>query len=100
MVLECVLLCKTTRAGWCQTFSPPSCKRYHDYIGVVGRMAEETETGATGGCVAGGGAGLTTGGAGHAAGARPLVLPETFDGTGSWSDWCFHFENGWDGAQN
>ena len=36
--------------------------------------------------------------------ARPLVLPETFDGTGSWSDWCFHFENvatmnGWDSAQ-
>ena len=35
---------------------------------------------------------------------RPLVLPETFDGTGSWSEWCFHFENvaavnGWDGAQ-
>ena len=24
---------------------------------------------------------------------RPLVLPETFDGTGSWTDWCFHFEN-------
>ena len=47
----------------------------------------------------------TTGSAGSAgAGARPLVLPETFDGTGSWSDWCFHFENvaavnGWDSAQ-
>jgi len=35
---------------------------------------------------------------------RPLVLPETFDGTGSWSEWCFHFENVatvncWDDAQ-
>ena len=33
--------------------------------------------------------------------ARPLVLPEVFDETGSWSDWCFHFDNvavvnGWD----
>ena len=85
--------------------SPPSCKRYRDYIGV--------ETGATRGGVAGarlaagygsGGAGLPTGGTSHAAGARPLVLPETFDGTGSWSDWCFHFEdvaavNWWDGTQ-
>jgi len=37
-------------------------------------------------------------------GVRPLVLPETFDGTGSWTDWCFHFENvsavnGWDDTQ-
>ena len=23
--------------------------------------------------------------------ARPLVIPEIFDGTGSWSDWSFHF---------
>ena len=40
----------------------------------------------------------------RASGARPLVLPEVFDGTGSWSDWCFHFDNvaavnGWDEAQ-
>ena len=32
---------------------------------------------------------------------RPVVLPETFDGTSSWSEWTFHFENiasvnGWD----
>jgi hypothetical protein len=32
------------------------------------------------------------------------VFPETFDGTGSWRDWCFHFENvatvnGWDDTQ-
>ena len=25
--------------------------------------------------------------------ARPLVIPETFYDTGSWSDWSFHFEN-------
>ena len=36
--------------------------------------------------------------------ARPLVLPEPFDGTGSWTDWWFHFENvatvnGWDDTQ-
>jgi hypothetical protein len=36
--------------------------------------------------------------------ARPLVLPETFDGTSSWTDWCFHFDNvaavnGWSDAQ-
>lgn len=35
---------------------------------------------------------------------RPLVLPETFDGSGSWSEWSFHFENvasvnGWDENQ-
>ena len=36
--------------------------------------------------------------------ARPLVIPEIFDVTGSWSDWSFHFENvaavnGWNDAQ-
>ena len=57
---------------------------------------------------AGSGAGITADGdarlpsASHA--ARPLVLPETFDGTGNWTDWCFHFENvaavnGWDDAK-
>lgn len=35
---------------------------------------------------------------------RPVVLPEMFDGTGSWGDWSFHFENvaavnGWDNTQ-
>ena len=40
----------------------------------------------------------------RAGGARPLVLPEVFDGTGSWTDWCFHFDNvaavnGWSEAQ-
>lgn len=35
---------------------------------------------------------------------RPLVLPKTFDGTSSFSDWCFHFDNvaavnGWDNVQ-
>ena len=56
---------------------------------------------------AGGGVELPTSGAGRlgpTGAARPLVLPETFDGTGSWSEWCYHFENvaavnGWDGAQ-
>ena len=33
--------------------------------------------------------------------ARPIVLPEIFDGTQSWDEWVFHFEsvatvNGWD----
>lgn len=28
-----------------------------------------------------------------ASAARPVVLPETFDGTKSWDDWYFHFEN-------
>ena len=33
--------------------------------------------------------------------ARPVVLPEIFDGTKSWDEWVFHFEsvaavNGWD----
>ena len=36
--------------------------------------------------------------------ARPLVLPEPFDGTANWDEWSFHFENvaavnGWDDAQ-
>ena len=56
---------------------------------------------------AGGGVELPTSGAcrpGPTGAARQLVLPETFDGTGSWSEWCYHFENvaavnGWDGAQ-
>ena len=56
-------------------------------------------------------AGSSEGGAGHAHGddhgesmGKPLVLPETFDGTQDWGEWCFHFENvaavnGWDAAQ-
>ena len=36
--------------------------------------------------------------------ARPVVLPETFDGTENWGDWYLHFENvaavnGWDDAE-
>ena len=35
---------------------------------------------------------------------RPVVLPETFDGTKNWDDWYLHFENvaavnGWDDAE-
>ena len=46
----------------------------------------------------------TAPGAGTAFGPRPQVQPETYDGTGNWSDWCFNFENvaavnGWNGAQ-
>ena len=40
----------------------------------------------------------------RAGGARPLILPEVFDGTGSWSNRCFHFDNvaavnGWDAEE-
>ena len=36
----------------------------------------------------------TSGGERGPAGAtRPLVLPEPYDGSGSWSEWSFHFEN-------
>ena len=36
--------------------------------------------------------------------ARPLVLPEPFNGEGRWEEWAYHFEsvadvNGWDAAQ-
>ena len=36
--------------------------------------------------------------------SKPVVMPETFDGTKSWKDWEFHFDdvaavNGWDDAQ-
>ena len=56
----------------------------------------------------GGGAAVVPMGVGErgaAAGtARPPVLPEPYDGTGSWSEWNFHFENvtavnKWDDAQ-
>ena len=35
---------------------------------------------------------------------KPVILPETFDGTRDWDKWCFHFENvasvnAWDDAQ-
>ena len=70
----------------------------HDYIGVVGRMSD-TE----GEAVAAGGA------PGHrdehvATAAKPVVLPETFDGTRNWEEWYFHFVNiaavnGWDDGQ-
>ena len=52
-----------------------------------------------------GGAGLPTSGVERERAAtgmtRPLVLPETFDGTGNWREWFFHFENvnGWDDAR-
>ena len=37
--------------------------------------------------------------------ARPLVLPEPFNGEGRWEEWAYHFEsvadvNGWDATQN
>ena len=40
---------------------------------------------------------------GGAHAARPVVLPETFDGTKNWDEWFFHFENvavvnGWSDA--
>lgn len=55
----------------------------------------------------GGEAGAPTSGGGlerTASMARPLVLPETFDGACNWNDWYFHFENvasvnGWDSEQ-
>ena len=36
--------------------------------------------------------------------SKPVVMPETFDGTKSWEDWEFHFDNvaavnGWDDTQ-
>ena len=84
--------------------------RRDDYIGAVGRMSETDSAGGPvepGTAVSGDGeVGLPTSGGGlPAAGVtRPLVLPETFDGSSSWTDWCFHFENvasvnGWDDAQ-
>ena len=30
---------------------------------------------------------------GGAHAARPVVLPETFDGTKNWDEWFFHFKN-------
>ena len=94
-----------------QVFRTSPCSQIrHDYIGrigVVGRLS--TESGAERGAATGGGERVavlpTEGVHERAVGAtRPLVLPETFDGTGSWRDWCFHFENvaavnGWDDAQ-
>ena len=69
-------------------------------------MASESGAGGSGGAVGGGGAEADAhaGGRDHALGTRPLVLPEAFDGTGSWNDWYFHYENvatvnGWDAAQ-
>ena len=80
------------------------------YIGAVGRMSSDERDG--GGIVEGSFAAGDSGRSGRepanttgfAGGARPLVLPEVFDGSGSWSDWNFHFENvaavnGWDDAQ-
>ena len=50
--------------------------------------------------------GRSNGGMEHDRGllARSLVIPEIFDGTGSWCDWSFHFENvaavnGWNDAE-
>ena len=79
----------------------------HDYIGVVGRITEPDPS--SGGGAVGGGERTEPrlvgerGRPGSAA-VRPLVLPEPFDGVGSWSDWWFHFENvstvnGWDDSQ-
>ena len=56
----------------------------------------------------GGGAGVADEGTlettAAASSSRPVVLPEPYDGTGDWSDWCWHFENvaevnGWDDTQ-
>ena len=63
--------------------------------------------GGDGDATAGGGVAETPasgGGRGAAGTTRPLVLPEPYDGTGSWSEWSFHFENvatvnSWDDAQ-
>ena len=63
--------------------------------------------GGDGDATAGGGVAETPasgGGRGPAGTTRPLVLPEPYDGTGSWSEWGFHFENvatvnSWDDAQ-
>ena len=79
----------------------------HDYIGVVGRMAEPDPS--SGGGAVGGGERTEPplvgerGRPGSAA-VRPLVLPEPFDGVRSWGDWWFNFENvstvnGWDDSQ-
>ena len=48
--------------------------------GVVGRMTEPVEHGAAdgGGAVGGAGSSITA--------TRPLVLPETFDGSGNWDE--------------
>ena len=68
--------------------------------------AGSDRAGSDGGATVGGGSEAaelpTSGGAPGV--ARPVVLPETFDGMGSWSDWCSHFENvpvvnGWDDTQ-
>ena len=71
-----------------------------DYIGIVGRMSEP-EGGAAGG--EGGAAGREGERVTSASTAKPVVLPETFDGTKNWDEWYFHFENvaavnGWDDA--
>jgi len=58
-----------------------------------GGEAEAVATGGGGVETGGGSASLPTAETAMALGSRPLVLPETFDGTGNWSDWCFHFEN-------
>ena len=63
--------------------------------------------GGDGDATAGGGVAQTPasgGGRGPAGTTRPLVLPEPYDGTGSWREWSFHFENvatvnSWDDAQ-
>ena len=58
-----------------------------DFIGVVSRMFY-TEGRAF---KAGGAAGQ--GGECIMMAAKPVVLPETFDGTKNWDKWYFHFEN-------
>ena len=79
----------------------------HDYIGVVDRMATEGDPSTGGGAVGGGGDTDPPPAATRECGrptTRLLVLPEPFDGTGSWNDWWFHFENvctvnGWDDTE-
>ena len=60
----------------------PRAESRHDYIGVVGRMSEPG-TGGREATVSGGGVIEAPTSGGSAGVTRPLVLPETYDGTGS-----------------
>lgn len=72
-----------------------------------GAEGERVPVAVDGAAEVGGGAELPTVRGEHehlSSATRHLVLPETFDATGSWNDWCFHFENvasvnGWNSTQ-